>query len=208
MKNLDGIRKFRFGDFFELTRIMGKEWNLGKRQSETRGNVCAWLYAFSIGADANELYTYEKDGRIVGFIGYNAYKTRKKLSQYFYNLLFKIFYFHPFIKYRNRLDEYYENYEYVPEEMKLQGSGGLTILIVEKNFRSQGYGHKLFAFIIDRLEKNGVKRLLIETDESCNVPFYEKNGCYKLKEFCICDEQGGGGKKSLAYLFEKRVSSK
>ncbi len=204
IKENEKIRPFRFKDIFSLKDMVGEEWNLGKRQSGAEGDICAWLYAFSIAADATEIYTFERDGEPAGFIGYNAYCRGKKLRQRICDFLFGLFYLSPAIKDRARLDEYYDHYEYVPEEMKSPGTANLSILIAGKSFRGERIGYRLFEFLLGRAKKDGITRLLIETDESCSVGFYEKRGCTKIKEIGICDEQGTGAAER-AFLFEKRI---
>ncbi len=60
--------------------------------------------------------------------------------------------------------------EYVPEEMKAQGSG---------------YG--LFEVLAGRAKADGIARLLIEADKSRCVGFYEKWGCLKINEASLYD---------------------
>lgn len=204
MKKGAGIRPFRFRDIFALKKMVGEEWNLGKRPSGARGDICAWLYAFSIAADATGLYTFEKDGSPAGFIGCNAYGRKKKMRQRICDFLFRLFYLSPAIKDRARLDEYYDHYEYVPEEMKSEGTANLSILIAGKQFRGEGIGDRLFEFLIGKIKEEGISRLLIETDESCSVGFYEKRKCVKIKEAGLYDEQGTGASER-AFLFEKRI---
>lgn len=205
MKKFEGIRTFRITDMPIFVNMLGNEWNLGKRQSCTKGNVCSWLYAYWILADAHRIYTYEKNGKAVGFVGYDAYKRPKTLKQYFFLFMFNFLRLHPFIIYPKKLDEYYDKYEYVPEEMKILGNSGLSIIIVDKKYRGKGIGYKLFEFIVQQAKRDGIKKILIETDESCNVNFYEKLGCKKIKEVGIFDEQGTGQLNEHAYLYEMKI---
>lgn len=203
MQNTQIIRRFKLKDIFSLTNLLGQEWNLGKRQSQTPGNICAWLYALCIIADATRLFTYEKDAWAIGFIGYSAYKTPKSLKQHFCNFLFQLLFFHPQIKYRQKLREYYDNYEYIPEDMKTSGTCNLSILILDSAYRGLQIGRRLFEFMIANACTHGQRKLLIETDESCNVTFYEKSGCKKLQEVGIYDEQGTGRLNEKAFIFVK-----
>lgn len=205
MKKFEGIREFRIKDMRKFVEMLGKEWNLGKRQSCTKGNVCAWLYAFWILADAKHMYTYEKNNKAVGFCGFGAYQHPLNIRQRMYLMLFNLYRLHPLIIYPKKLDDYYERYEYVPEQLKTPGNGSLSVILVDPKYRGKGIGRKLFEFVISQAEKSGVKKIIIETDESCNVNFYEKLGCKKIKDVGLFDEQGSGQVTEHAFLYEKAI---
>lgn len=199
------IRPFKFKDFPSLVRLLGEEWNLGRRQSQTPGDICVWLYALEIVAEAAKLYCFEQGKSAVGFVGYTAYRQPRGWRNYFCRLLFILLFHHPRIKYPDKLREYYNYYEYIPESEKCQGNCSLTIFIVDERFRGMNIGRRLFEYLLIKAGHHGLKKLLIETDDSCNVGFYEKSGCRKISEMGTYDEQGLENFSQKAYLYEKKI---
>lgn len=205
MEYSENIRSFKVKDFLPLVRMLGQEWNLGKRQSQAPGNLCAWLYALDIAAVSTEMFTYKHENKTVGFVSYQAYQKPKKIRQYIYQGLFQMLFKCPTIKKPEKLTEYYNAYDYIPDDMKKEHIGSLEIIIVDKNYRNLKIGAKLFEFIISQTRKMGLQKMLIQTDESCNVRFYEKAGCKKIKEAGVYNEKGSSELNERAFLFEKEI---
>ena len=151
----------------------------------------------------------QKSKNLIGFCGYGKFHARKNLRQKFYNLLNKGLRKSPRIKNKKALEKYYENYDdYVPENLAKKFDGEISILILDKKFRGQGFGKNMIQEIFVCAKKAGLKNLEIMTDESCSFGFYEKLGCEKVFETtiknsepekcnCVATEQ--------AFVYEKKL---
>ena len=95
------------------------------------------------------------------------------------------------IKDRQALMDYRNNYEYIPESIWSQVDGELTILIVDKKHRGDHIGKKLICEIFALARQDGLKKMVIQTDESCNYGFYESCGCKKIHEVMIENREYG-----------------
>ena len=178
------------------------EWDLGRSLSQTSGRTCGWVYLFEILSQSDEIIAHYDNGRVCGIAGYgNFRKPRKKFRKSLYrlrrNLLIKM-------KIRNKdgLKKYYETYNYFPKELENYFDGDLSILIVDKQHRSKGIGKLLFDEICNRAAKSGIRKLRIDTDDSCNKHFYEANGC-KLVYETKCQYGYGERQTENGYIFEK-----
>ena len=81
-----------------------------------------------------------------------------------------------FIKNKKGLKNYYKTYDYAPLEVKKKFDAEITILILDKQARGLGLGKKSLDEICRRAKKSGAKNLRIDTDDSCNVNFYDTYG--------------------------------
>ena len=63
----------------KAVEILGKEWNLGKKESGAEGNICAWIYLMEILEESEKIITYKENGELVGFCGYAKWNSKKHL---------------------------------------------------------------------------------------------------------------------------------
>jgi len=202
-----GLRKMRFWEFPQAVSLLDKEWNLGKSISGATGKVCAWIYLMEILQESEMVIVYKENRKIIGFCGYAKWKSKKHLiKKKFYSVLKKLLVASPKVKDKRALANYMKNYESIPEELKGRFDGELSILIVDKKYRGKGIGKKLLGKIFDVAEKDGIKRLQIITDESCNYDFYEKLHCRKVYEKTVENQEPyklGDRKMEQAFIYEK-----
>lgn len=183
------IRPFSVRDLTALTRMSEKEWDLGQNQSKSPSWLCALLYGFITVAESTELYTLVVNKQKIGLVGFQSFGLKKSLRQKFYQFLFDIFHFSPQIGNREGLYAYYEEYSYIPDDLKIKGNSALSILILDRSFRQQGYGALMMEFIEERMKSLELQQLIVETDESCNVSFYENRDFKKVVELQFSTEK-------------------
>ena len=139
--------------------ILGKEWNLGKKESGAEGNICAWIYLMEILEESEKIITYKENGELVGFCGYAKWNSknhliRKKLSKIIKNRLMNS----KKIKNKNAIKKYDENYGYyTPKEIEKKFDGEISILIVKKQYQNKGIGTKLLLEVFKLAQKRWIK---------------------------------------------------
>lgn len=198
-----------FKEMKQSVEILNEEWNLGKEESKATGNICAWIYLMWILGESEQIVIYKENNELIGFAGYskensNKYLLRKKL----YHFIEKILYSSRKIKNKEALEEYYNNFEYLPNKLKKYFDGQLTILIVNKKYREKQIGKKLLLEIFDLAKKDNMKNIQISSDESCNYKIYEKIGCNKVYETIIKNKEckkAGNTPIIKAFVYEKRL---
>lgn len=171
------IRAFQLKDFYYFTELLGKKWDLGKDQSKATNNICAWIYAFELFSWSKKFFTLEIDGNAQGFVGYQLYGEKKSFVNRVYQVIAWIATYMPAVKNRQGLIDYKNEYQAItPKELKVRGNADLTLLIVDEKMQGKGYGKELVSFVKNELSQQA-NTLFIETDDSCNLKFYEKQGC-------------------------------
>ena len=63
----------------QAVEILGKEQNLGKKEAEAEGNICAWIYLMEILEESEKIITYKENGELIGFCGYAKWNSKKHL---------------------------------------------------------------------------------------------------------------------------------
>ncbi len=193
----------------QAVNLLYNEWNLGKKESGASGNICAWIYLMEILEESEKIVTYKENNKLIGFCGYSKntskrYKIRKKFYHFFKQILYKS----RKIKNVKALKHYYENYSYSPKELENNCDGEISILIVDKNYRGKNIGKKLLLETFKKAKQDGLKKIQILSDESCNYKFYENCGCTKIYETLIENEEYGNLgniQKEKAYIYEKNL---
>ena len=59
-------------NYFEMkqaVKLLANEWNLGKIECGATGDVCAWIYLFSVLEESERIVTYKNGRKLVGFAG-------------------------------------------------------------------------------------------------------------------------------------------
>ena len=167
--------------------ILGKEWNLGKKESGAEGNICAWIYLMEILEESEKIITYKENGKLVGFCGYAKWNSkkhllRKKLAKIVRKKLMNS----KKLKNKEAIKKYDENYGYyAPKEIENKFDGEISILIVKKEEQNKGIGTKLLSEVFKLAKEDGLKKIQILTDESCNHKFYMYNNYSNVQELAL-----------------------
>jgi len=194
-------------DMKQAVKIFLNEWYLGIRVSGTEGDICGWIYLFSILEETEKIIVYKENNKLIGLCGYTKYNSNKhKLRKKFYSFLKNRLMKSKKIKNKEGLKEYYDNYSYTPKQLDGYFDGEVSILIVDENYRGKGIGKKLLLDIFELAKLDNVKKLQILTDESCDYKFYESLGCQKVFETDVNNyEYGklGSSSTEVGYVYEK-----
>lgn len=193
----------------QAVELLGKEWNLGKKESGADDNVCAWIYLFEILSESEKIVKYKDGHKIVGFCGYSKKNSEKhKISKKLYKFLKNRLYKSKSIKNLDAFKEYEKSYNYVPEKLNDSFDGEVSILIVDEKYRGKKIGKKLLLDVFELAKNDNIKRLKILTDESCNYKFYENLGCKKVYETEIENFESEKCHKIVterAFIYEKKL---
>lgn len=198
-----------YSEMKQAVELLANEWNLGKKESGSTGNICAWVYLFTILEESEKIVTYKDGKKLVGFSGYSNNNSRKHLlKKKVYTIIKNKLYKSKNIKDLNALKEYENNYNYLPKELENYFDGEVSILLVDKNYRGKSIGKKLLLEVFNLAKKDNMKNLQILTDESCNFKFYENCGCEKVYETIVKNQEYGklGSISSeRAFIYEKKL---
>ena len=197
----------RIKDMKQAVLLLENEWNLGKKESASTGNICAWIFLMSILEETEKFVYYKEHGKLIGFAGYSKNSsTRHLFRKKFYSFIKKQLYKSKKIKNLNGLKQYEKNYSYTPDKLKNYFDGELSILILDKKYRGQGIGKRLLLQTFELAKKDNIKKLQIVTDESCSYQIYEKLGCKKIYETMVENrefEKYINTSKERAFIYEK-----
>lgn len=198
-----------YSEMKQAVKLLANEWNLGKKESGATGNICAWIYLFTILEESEKIVTYKDGRKLVGFCGYSRNNSKKHLfKKKFYNIVKNKLYKNKNIKDLHALKQYENNYDYLPKELENYFDGEVSILLVDKNYRGKSIGKKLLLEVFNLAKKDNMKNLQILTDESCNFKFYENCGCKKIYETIVKNQEYGklGNISSeKAFIYEKNL---
>lgn len=169
-----------------MVNLLYSEWDLDKTTSKSKGKICSWIYILDILAESEEMFIEEDEGRVIGFCGHIKYGSRKKIfRKEIFRLFEKIAYLSPYIKDKRKLLQYNQDYDYCPDSLMQEYDGELNIIVVNKYNRKNGLGKQMLSQLFDIAKKDGVNKMLILTDQSCNYGFYDRIGCSKVFETTI-----------------------
>lgn len=198
-----------YSEMKQAVKLLANEWNLGKKESGATGNICAWIYLFTILEESEKIVTYKDRRKLVGFCGYSRNNSKKHLfKKKFYAIVKNKLYKNKNIKDLHALKQYENNYDYLPKELENYFDGEVSILLVDKNYRGKSIGKKLLLEVFNLAKKDNMKNLQILTDESCNFKFYENCGCKKIYETIVKNQEYGklGNISSeKAFIYEKNL---
>lgn len=188
--------------------LLDNEWNLGKKEAGTNSNICAWIYLLiEVLEESEKIITYKENGKLIGLCGYSKNSSKKHLlKKKIYEIIRKKLLKSNKIKDLNKLKQYYKNNSYLPKELENYFDGEVSILIVDKNYRGKGIGKKLLLEVFELAKKDNMKNLQISTDEACNYKFYEINGCKKIYETIVENQEKdklGNIPNQKAFIYEK-----
>ena len=160
--------------------------------------------------ESEKIIFYKENGELIGFCGYAKWNSkkhllRKKLAKMIKNKLMNS----KKIKNKEAIKKYYENYGYyAPKDIETKFDGEISILIVKEEEQNRGIGTKLLSEVFKLAKEDGLKKIQILTDESCNHKFYEKYNCkivYETKIENIESNIVGNKKFETAYVYEKEL---
>lgn len=198
-----------YSEMKQAVKLLANEWDLGKKESGATGNICAWIYLFTILEESEKIVTYKDGRKLVGFCGYSRNNSKKHLfKKKFYTIVKNKLYKNKNIKDLHALKQYENNYDYLPKELENYFDGEVSILLVDKNYRGKSIGKKLLLEVFNLAKKDNMKNLQILTDESCNFKFYENCGCKKIYETIVKNQEYGklGNISSeKAFIYEKNL---
>ena len=198
-----------YSEMKQAVKLLANEWNLGKKEAGATGNICAWIYLFTILEESEKIVTYKDGRKLVGFCGYSRNNSKKHLfKKKFYTIVKNKLYKNKNIKDLHALKQYENNYDYLPKELENYFDGEVSILLVDKNYRGKSIGKKLLLEVFNLAKKDNMKNLQILTDESCNFKFYENCGCKKIYETIVKNQEYGklGNISSeKAFIYEKNL---
>lgn len=198
-----------YSEMKQAVKLLANEWNLGKKESGATGNICAWIYLFTILEESEKIVTYKDGRKLVGFCGYSRNNSKKHLfKKKFYTIVKNKLYKNKNIKDLHALKQYENNYDYLPKELENYFDGEVSILLVDKNYRGKSIVKKLLLEVFNLAKKDNMKNLQILTDESCNFKFYENCGCKKIYETIVKNQEYGklGNISSeKAFIYEKNL---
>lgn len=191
----------------QIIKMLSNEWDLGKKLSGGKKDVCAWIYFCEIMSQSEKIIIEKKDDKIIGICGYTKYSSKKYLlRKYFYRLVKNILINSCLIENKDGMLKYLNNYDYTPLELKDYFDGEISILIVDSYYRGNGIGKKMILEIFDYARKDKINKLLILSDESCNYKFYENVGCKKIFEKKILNYEPDKCNvcfSEIGYIYEK-----
>lgn len=198
-----------YSEMKQAVKLLANEWNLGKKECGATGDICAWIYLFTVLEESEKIITYKEGKKLIGFAGYSKNNSKKHLlKKKFYTIIKNKLYKSKDIKDLKALKEYEKNYDYLPKELENYFDGEVSILIVDKSCRGKNIGKKLLLEVFDFASKDNIKNLQILTDESCNYKFYETCGCEKVYETIVKNQEYGKlGETSneSAFIYEKKL---
>lgn len=200
----------KYQEMKQVVNLLYDEWDLGKKSSQAKGKVCAWIYLFEILEESEKLILEKTNNKVIGICGYSKWNSKKHLlKKKFYKTLKNILIHSPFIKNKQAIYKYYKNYDYLPQELENHFDGEISILIVDKNYRGNNYGKTLLLKTFEIAKQDNMKNLQILTDESCNFTFYEKLGCKKIYEKTIINSEPnkcGNTSSEKGFIYEKLLN--
>lgn len=190
----------------QIVKMLTDEWDLGKRSSCAKGDICGYIYLYDVLKESDEIVLYEDNGKVIGICGYTKYNSKRHmLRKMYYSLLQNICINSSKIKYKDKLDDYYNNYDYSPAQLKNNVDGEISLLIVDKDYRNKGIGKKILNDIFKVAKENGLKKLQILSDESCDYSFYESIGCKKIYEKLIENKEDESSFDEIGYVYIKEL---
>lgn len=196
------IENFKIGNIKDCVKMLADMWDLGKKRCGAKDNICAWIYMLEILIYTTKLYVYTENEKLIGFVGYYNYKNKRIFRNLIFRIIQKILFNSPKIKYKEKLKQYYDTYNYIPKEISKQFDGEVSILLVSNDYRGKGIGSILFDFCMQSAKLAKIKKIRIDTDESCNYQFYLRKSCRKIFE-----KEVTTGEKSYekVFVFEKDI---
>ena len=149
----------KYNEMKQAVNLLAEEWNLGKKESEAEGNICAWIYLIDVLEESEKIVTYKDGKKLVGFCGYSKENSHKRLiKRKIYKTISNVLRKSKKIKNKEGFKLYENNYNYEPKELENYFDGEVSILIVDKNDRGQKIGEKLLFEVFKMAKKDNMKK--------------------------------------------------
>lgn len=193
----------------QIVDMLYKEWDLGKTASKARGKTCAWIYWFEILNEAEQIMIEKNERNVIGVCAYSKWNSKKYIiRKKVYGLLKWLLLHSFFVKNKDAMYKYDNDYDYLPKELENYFDGEITILIVDKKYRGKQIGKKLLNKVFEMAASDHMANIQILSDESCNYKFYENLGCQKVYEKIIPNgepDKHGNITTEKGFIYEKKL---
>lgn len=149
----------------------------------------------------------EKDGQVIGVILGQAKKKYNMISHMPHILLMAYYglsmslqakWYHLSLKDYKNLHHIYAEFL---KNRKQEFDGVLTLFAVSKECRGLGVGKTLLQNLHSYLKENGVERIYLYTDSTCNYGFYDSQGFERLEEKALSVTSEGQPMNMDVYLY-------
>ena len=195
----------------QSANMLYNEWDLGKTPSHSKGKICSWIYLFEILEETEKMVIEKESGKVIGICGYAKWNSKKHLfRKKCFQILKTLLIWSPFVKDKQAIYKYNNDYDYTPKELDNYFDGEISILILDSNYRNRGIGKKMITQIFEYAKNDNMKNIQILTDSSCNFKFYEACGCNKVYEKIINNGEPnkyGNPSTEIGYIYEKNLSN-
>lgn len=197
-------------DIKQAVRMLSDEWDLGRGVCNGRGDRYAMIYIMDVLSCSDRLVTCHVGDELIGFAGYQKFGSiGHNVSKGIYWMAKNVIKLTLGRKKIKALREYYNNYNYVPNEAMKQFDGELSILFVNKRYRHKGVAKDMMNYLLGLYRENEECKLCIMTDESCDYGFYDSIGCEKIYETEVTNYEKsriGDRLTQNAYVYCKRIN--
>ena len=77
-----------YSEMKQAVKLLANEWNLGKKECGATGNICAWIYLFTVLEESEKIVTCKDGRKLIGFSGYSKDNSKKHLlKKKFYTIM-------------------------------------------------------------------------------------------------------------------------
>lgn len=206
------FRTYRDTDLNDCINLVNQVWRFDKHiQPTALSALFQSVYVTTSLNESNYRLVIEEAGRVRGFLfGFikNQSPPFQSLKTYFQPLVFlrnllrvkgvslqkKWDYIHQFrIHEQNRL------------KVEPEISSEVKLFIVDPDRQGRGWGKDLLWGFIQACQENHENRIILETDQSSNYRFYERNGFTRINSFFSPMQKTFSGQSGETYLYEMRL---
>lgn len=106
-------------DAKQIVKLLEDEWDLGKKSSGGKKNVCAWIYFCEIMEESEEIVVERKDNKVIGICAYAKWNSQRHLfRKKFYGRLKRTLINSFLIPNKQAMLKYLKDYNYTPKELE------------------------------------------------------------------------------------------
>ena len=144
----------------QIVDMLYEEWDLGKKKSNAKGKICAWIYWFETLSDAEQIVLEKDNKKVIGLCAYSKWNSKKHLlRKKLYSAVKKILINSNLIENKKAMYEYLNDYNYTPKQLENYFDGEISIIIVDKKHRNTGLGKELILEIFEIAKKDNMKNI-------------------------------------------------
>ena len=59
----------KYRDMKQAVNLLSEEWNLGKKESGAKTNICAWIFLMKTLEESEQLVYYKENGKLTKQLG-------------------------------------------------------------------------------------------------------------------------------------------